>query len=129
MHKSLSRSVVSADSRFALRADLIVHDNGDLTIVVGGGSDHAGAVALALPRPSLADPGKQSATSSVLTVPGHKDDLPAREVAEKVAAATGRNVVAVAGIHYDGLEPADLECLRELWTTLIKHIIEMVEDL
>jgi hypothetical protein len=121
--------VVSADSRFTLRADLIVHDNGDLTIVICGGQDHAGAVALALPRPSLADPGRQSATSSVLTVPGHKDDLPAREVAEKVAAATGRNVVAVAGIHYDGLEPADLQILRELWTTLIKHIIEMVEDL
>jgi hypothetical protein len=118
--------VASADSRFTLRADLIVHDNGDLTIVVGGGSDHAGAVALALPRPSLADPDKQSATSSVLTAPGHKDDLPAREVAEKVAAATGCNVVAVAGIHYDDLEPADLQILRELWLKLVPLVVAAV---
>ena len=107
---------------------MIFHDSGDLTIVVGGGRDHAGAVALALPRPSLADPGRRSATSSVLTVPGHKDDLPARQISEKVAAATGRNVVVVAGIHYDDLIPAELEALQQLWTSLTKHIIDTVDS-
>ncbi len=125
-----TRTVKAAtpDNRFALWAELIFHDSGDLTIVVGGGRDHAGAVALAQPRPSLADPERQSATSSVLTVPGHKDDLPARQVSEQVASAIGCNVVVVAGIHYDGLTVVELKTLQELWTTLAKQIIETVDD-
>ncbi|MCF8065869.1 MAG: hypothetical protein K9K36_11540, partial [Desulfarculaceae bacterium] len=47
----------------------------DLVVLVTGGElPHVGAVAVAAPRPSLADPSITSATASVFTYPSHKED-------------------------------------------------------
>ena len=72
----------------------------DLCLTLSGGEqEHIGAVAVALPRPSLADPARTSATASVITLPGHKEDMLARELALKVAAALNVAVCVVCGIH------------------------------
>lgn len=77
----------------------------DVVIIIWGGTKpHIGSIAVALPRPSLADPQKMSATSSVFNLVGHKDDLVARMFAEKIAAALRHNTVATAGIHIDNIE-------------------------
>ncbi len=121
---------VSSDCRqgYSLQGMIIFLDNGDVAVVITGGQDHLGAVALAVPRPSLAAPQKLSATASVLTMLGHKEDELVKDVGEKVAAATGRNVAVMAGVHYDGLPADDLPLLRELWRELGEKIIARIND-
>lgn len=81
----------------------------DLAISISGGErPHIGAVAVAQPRPSLADPRRTSATTSVIALLGHKEDMLARSVAARVAAATNRVVAVACGIHYDDLAPSEL---------------------
>ncbi len=89
----------------------------------GGERPHIGSVAAAQPRPSLADPSMKSATASVLTYVGHKEDEIAKEAAETLAARLDTNVVVTAGIHWDDL-PADgvrtiVERCREIITKLV----------
>ena len=58
----------------------------DIAVVIGGGeASHIGAAALASPRPSLKNTAEISASASVLCRLGHKDDLPAREAALRLA--------------------------------------------
>lgn len=70
-----------------------------LTVQIYGGLPHLGAVAMAYPRPSLRDPAKTSATSSVLTRLGHLDDLLARRASELLARTLNVPVAVVAGVH------------------------------
>lgn len=84
-----------------------------LVWVWGGDRPHLGAVAAAQPRPSLDDPGRTSATASVLTFPGHKEDVVVKAVAEDLAAALGANVVVAAGMHWDGLGAAGIAVVLE----------------
>ncbi|HDJ28094.1 MAG TPA: hypothetical protein ENF28_02445 [Proteobacteria bacterium] len=116
------------NSNYSLVATIIGLDNDDVVVVVTGGYDHIGAIGLAIPRPSLEDQNCTSATSSILTMLGHKEDVVARYVSEKVAAATNRNVVVIAGIHYDNLAQEDLETLHEQWVILTKKIIAHINQ-
>ena len=75
----------------------------DMLVTVVGGEMHLGCAVVAVPRPSLADVGASSATSSVLNVVGHKDDAVCRSVAERVSAAFGCTVVCTGGIHVDDI--------------------------
>ena len=56
---------------------------------------------MALPRPSLADAAKISATSSVYNFVGHKDQVIAQRIAEVLSAQLNKHVVVVAGFHID----------------------------
>jgi gallate decarboxylase subunit D len=84
-----------------------------LVYVWGGERPHIGAVAAAQSRPSLADPGKTSATASVLTFLGHKEDLLVKTVAEALSARLATNVVVTAGIHWDHLSPEGIGVIME----------------
>ena len=82
-------------------------------VFTGGEAPHIGATALALPRPSLNDPKKTSASASVICVTGHKDDQLAREAALKIAAACNAAVCVTVGIHVDNATAADLDLLNK----------------
>jgi gallate decarboxylase subunit D len=102
----------------------------DLVVVLWGGSrPHVGAVALALTRPSLKNKRKQSATASVLTVLGHKEDQTVKTVAEGLAAALKRNVVVTAGLHWDRLTEAEIGVVTALTERLAHKITERVAPL
>ncbi len=75
-----------------------------LVYIWGGEAPHIGAVAMATPRPSLADPSVTSSTASVFTYPGHKEDALAKKIAERLSAALQTRVVVTVGIHWDGLD-------------------------
>lgn len=78
----------------------------DLVVLITGGDlPHVGAVAMAAPRPSLADPARTSSTASVFTYPSHKEDRLAQAIAELLSARLETRVVVTAGCHWDGLEP------------------------
>jgi gallate decarboxylase subunit D len=74
-----------------------------LVYIWGGDRPHIGAVAAAQPRPSLADQNRRSATCSVLTYLGHKEDEVVKSVSEHLSAALDTHVVVTAGIHWDNL--------------------------
>ena len=79
----------------------------DYLVSIWGGVPHIGAVAMAQPRESLADPDRRSATASVFCYVGHKEDQLAKEVSERLAAELNARVVVAAGLHWDHLtEPA-----------------------
>lgn len=82
----------------------------DLCVVIAGGElPHLGAVAVAQARPSLQDKTKVSATTSVITLLGHKEDVVASWVAHALAARLNKNVVVCCGIHVDDIRPDELE--------------------
>ncbi len=90
--------------RLDLCAEAVLLGRDWLVWVWGGEEPHIGAVAMAAPRPSLADPERTSATASVFTYPGHKEDGVAKALAERLAAALEARVVVSAGMHWQGLD-------------------------
>jgi len=99
----------------------------DLLVAIwGGDSPHIGAVAIAQPRPSLRDKDTISATASVFCFLGHKEDLIAKEAAERIASALNTNVVATAGIHWDYIDEAGITCVMENSRELVGMIIERI---
>ena len=125
MKKQFSISV--QEGRFRLYA-LILPIGEDLLVSIWGGTHpHIGAVALALPRPSLKDKKKTSATSSVLTVLGHKEDQTVKYVSERLSAALNKNTTVTAGIHWDRLRPEEIEVIIKLTGRLTQKIIEKIK--
>jgi hypothetical protein len=78
---------------------------------------------MAEPRPSLADPRKVGATSSVYTYLGHKEDITAKTMAEKLAKVLNRKVVVVAGIHWDNLRDEEIEIIVSLCHEITEDVM------
>ncbi|MGD9123670.1 MAG: hypothetical protein PVG60_01190 [Desulfarculaceae bacterium] len=97
----------------------------DLLVWIWGGEvPHIGAVAMAQPRPSLADPAVTSATASVFTYVGHKEDQLTKETAETLAAALETKVVVTAGIHWDHLPAEVIEIVVANSRKLVQLLLE-----
>jgi hypothetical protein len=120
MVQTIQVATKSPDFRIHAEARIIGEDI--VVCIWGGERPHVGAVAAAQPRPSLADAALLSATASVLTYPGHKEDEIVKFASEKLAAALDTNVVVTAGIHWDNL-PA------EAITIVMEHSSEIVDTL
>jgi len=85
-----------------------------LVSIWGGTRPHIGAVGMAIPRPSLKNPKKWSATSSNFTFIGHKEDTLVKTISERLAARLRRNVVVTAGIHWDGITSDEIKAIQNL---------------
>ena len=97
----------------------------DVAVVISGGTaPHIGAVALASPRPSLKQDGTVSASASVLCRLGHKDDLPARDAAIRLAATLNTNVLVSVGIHIDGATADELQILEKNYQLLLEQLVK-----
>lgn len=125
--KHLSVSV--REGRFLLQASVLVIGPDLMVSIWGGTHPHIGAVALALPRPSLKDKKKTSATSSVLTVLGHKEDQTVKVVSETLSAIFKTNVVVTAGIHWDNLKSEEITSIVKLTEKLTQGIINKLAKL
>ena len=101
--------VSAGDKKFYIAAEAKCIGKDILISVWGGSKPHIGSVAVALPRPSLEDPRKTSATSSIFNFTGHKDEVIAKMFSERIAAALKRNTITTAGIHVNNLKKGDLE--------------------
>lgn len=95
----------------------------DLVIVIGGGSQHIGSVAVALPRPGKNNK-NDSSTTSVFNLTGHKDDYLSRPLAAKIAAKTGRVVTVVSGFHLDNISKEELKKIFYNLKIVEKKILE-----
>ena len=103
------RCLSSEEGRYQIQATAMLIGDDLLVAIWGGTKPHIGAVAVALPRPSIADPQITSSTSSVFTLLGHKEDEVVKMVSERLSAQLEKNVVVTAGIHWDDLTEEAIE--------------------
>lgn len=92
----------------------------DVQVVLTAGKAHVGAVALAVPCAANAE--GVTASVSVLTVPGHRDNIVAEEAALRLCKALNRPVSVTAGLHIDKASQAEI-------MTLVKNAQEAVNIL
>jgi hypothetical protein len=87
-----------------------------LVSIWGGTRPHIGAIGIAVPRHSLKNPKKWSATSSNFTFPGHKEDTLVKKISERLATQLRKNVVVTAGIHWDNISPQEIKIIETILT-------------
>lgn len=126
-----SGSFTLSEEKENFRVNAVVYELGDDCVVIlwGGTKLHIGAVGMAQTRPSLRDPGKTSATSSVFTYPGHKEDVVAKTMSEDITRRVGRNTVVVAGMHWDGLSGSDISVIGTVCRELTDKIVSRLTGL
>ncbi|MCE0494695.1 prenylated flavin chaperone LpdD [Vibrio salinus] len=96
----------------------------DLVIVIAGGDKaHIGASALSQPRASLENPDKISASTSVMCVLGHKEDLLAHHIAQKLSATFNCVVNVTCGIHIDNADSSKIKITQTLVNELLDDFI------
>jgi len=117
-----SFDIGSAEGRFQVLAKVFEVGPDCLILLWGGTRPHVGAVGIGQVRPSLKDPAQISASSSVFTFVGHKEDMVAKMMAEELAKRLGRNTIVAAGIHWDNLTESDIKTI----TTLCKSIMDQI---
>lgn len=110
--------------RIAIKLEAVKMGKDLCVIITGGDRPHVGAVGLSIPRPSLADSDKISASTSVLTLPGHKEDEVVRYVSHRLAAVLNVNVVVVCGIHVDDIRKEELVLVQNILDELIAKLSE-----
>ena len=98
-----------------------------LVSIWGGTRPHIGAVGIAIPRPSLKNQKKWSATSSTFTFVGHKEDTLVKVISEKLAARLRRNVVVTAGLHWDGVTSNEIKTIQNLTKKLSDRIVKRLQ--
>lgn len=108
---------------------VVVSCGPDVSVCFGGGEGpHIGAVALGIPRPSLADPSAPSASASVLCVTGHKEDELARTAALELATTLGCRASVSVGLHIDDATPTDIAEMAENHRVVLGKVIELLAE-
>ncbi len=87
----------------------------DLVVVISGGRGHIGAVGAGTSCGGMA-------VSSVLTVPGHRDDRIAKDAAERITKALRCNCAVVAGVHYDDITAQEIKDVLILSSSLVDEL-------
>ena len=96
----------------------------DLVVTVGGGErPHVGCVVLAQPHASVKEPGRVRVTSSVITMPPHREEALARPLAEALAKALRGVVTVAAGVHDDDLSPEGIAAYLDLAVRLRDRLL------
>ena len=112
----------AGEGRFRVEAELTRCGADLLARVTGGETPHVGAVALAQYEPE-----RRSATVSVLTAYGHRDNAVAARFAKALAAAGKCNAAACAGLHVDGAGPEEIALLRQNSETCLAQLLDALQ--
>ncbi|MBN2109911.1 MAG: hypothetical protein JW705_02330 [Methanosarcinaceae archaeon] len=113
-------------SRQTGRADLLLEwewTGEDLLVRLTGGRVHIGAVAL-----GVYDRFSGRASSSVMTVPGHREDGIALLGARKLSDASRSATVFLAGIHVDDITGKEIEEIVTLSKEMIDGLAKVLRE-
>jgi hypothetical protein len=100
----------------------VIRCGNDYVFVFGGGSVyHIGAIAVCLYHPSLKNHDHYTTTPSVITIPGHKEDMLARSAALQLSRELKTNVTICVGLHVDQASKSDIQRLERNFQVLL-HI-------
>lgn len=101
----------------------------DLNVCICGGTHHhIGACALGIPRSSLKDRTKTSASVSVFTAVGHKEDDLARHATHHLTTIFGCRVTVSAGLHIDNATQEDIQLLEHNFWMVLSDVEKQVCD-
>lgn len=126
-HQPPRRYKVRTDGeQLVVEAEAVCIGDDLLVYIWGGEVPHIGAVAAAQPRPSLANKIKTSATASVLTYLGHKEDEVVKYVAERLSGDLNAKVVVTAGIHWDDLPESAISIIKDRCREISDKLIEQL---
>jgi hypothetical protein len=101
----------------------------DLCITItGGDKPHIGAVALGCVHSSISNPEEWSASVSLMTVLGHKEDMLVYKAADQLASTLGSNVVVCCGIHLEEIEASEISKTLIIVDDLIHELIRQIND-
>ena len=120
-------SIQISKGQFKIHSSVQEFGQDILVSIWGGTRPHIGAVGIAVPRPSLKNQKKWSATSSTFTFVGHKEDTLVKKISEKLAARLRRNVVVTAGLHWDGVTSNEIKTIQNLTQTLSDRIVKRLQ--
>lgn len=123
MKNKFQKNIIMGEKEIVIEA---MFQGEDIIITCSGGDrPHIGAVAFAISRPSLTDSRVGSASTSLITMTGHKDDEIAVPLAKIVSSESHRNVVVIAGVHIDNIKSSDItEIVKQV--KIIGHEISNV---
>ena len=94
------------------------HNIGDgLLVTLTGGDEHIGAVAVG-----------NSGASSVITLPGHRDDEIAHRQAGRINRKTGNDTVFLVGIHFNNIQPDEISKICDTAELMVDELIDIIED-
>ena len=94
----------------------------DYLLILMGGREHVGAVGI-----GHFDEKSQRASSSVVTMPGHREEQLALQGARQVSRATKKTTVFVAGIHQDNISPEEIKDVVSAAEEMIADFIAFCE--
>jgi len=115
------------DEAYSVWATMTILDDG-ACVCIGGGHSHVGTAVLALPRKSLLNDDSISCTTSTINVLGHKDDIVALPLAERLCREFNMPVTVTAGIHMDEASAADIEHLRRNVLNLTQLLCDALHE-
>ena len=118
--------VTHGKGRYRVEANGILVGNDLIVAIYGGVAPHIGAVAIAIPRPSITNPHVTSVTSSVFTLIGHKDDIIAKREAEMLATSLNCVVVVIAGIHIEHATKLEIRKLLRASRASAKSLLNQI---
>lgn len=119
--------VEKMQGRVNIRMEVVSMGDDYCLIITGGDRPHLGAVALSTPRPSLADPEQVSASTSVLTLVGHKEDEVARKIGHQFAARLNCQVVVACGVHLDNITRDELVMMGQMLDELAGELLNKLK--
>ena len=91
--------------------------------IYGGDRPHIGAVAGGRPVPA-GDAGEpRTEATSVIALPGHREDQVARDAAQRIALKTGSVVSVSCGIHLESITVAEISSVCGLVEALTGELI------
>lgn len=99
----------------------------DLQVSLSAGKAHIGAIALAIPCAANAE--GVTASCSVMTVPGHRDNIPAERAALLLCKALQRPVSVVVGLHIDRATQEEIITLVDNSTHVVENLIKIMRGL
>jgi len=112
---------------YAVNASLQLLGADVLIAVWGGTRPHIGSLAVSTSRPAHDLEKNRSSNVLQFSFPGHRDEIVARRVSERIACALQRTVAVSAGIHVPDITPAGIEAVLENTDALIEKIISLLQ--
>ncbi len=92
--------------------------------LTGGERPHVGCVVLSQPHAAADGAEVVRVTSTVVTIPPHREEDLARPLAERLARALDTTVVVSAGVHEDGLSPEGVDAYLRLGDELAAALLD-----
>lgn len=120
-------SLKTGEGKFEVSLNAVFMGRDVAVTISGGETPHIGAVAVAIPRKSLKGDGSDSASVSVICIPGHKEDELVQTTAKRLSTAWGCHVTVTAGLHIDRASLSDIKTLNLYVETLISDLIEKTQ--